>query len=291
MYKRTKPMTSLLFATAAVALFALTSRAAPAAFSPEASTVLVTGANRGMGLEIARQYAQRGWNVIATARHPADNAKSADLRALAARYPNLALEQIDVTDTEMIRAVAAKYRAQPIDILINNASASPDTLAKSIEGFAQSYAEIDFDAARRDFDVDALGAMRMVQAFMPSVVKSKQKKIVNLTSVAGSFGSVQALAGGQRFLSMNYGASKAALNKYMSLLAIETRPQGVIVTLISPMGVASKSDMKNPEDLKKMPGAMAVDQAVAQLIALIGRLTLAQSGIITDMSNGKPLPF
>src|SRR5580692_4668722 len=100
-----------------------------AAFNKDASTVLITGANHGLGLELARQYATLGWNVIATTRHPAGDPSSKPLEAIRAAHPNLVIEQLDVTDTPMIKALAARYKDQPIDVLLNNAAAVEPTFA------------------------------------------------------------------------------------------------------------------------------------------------------------------
>jgi NAD(P)-dependent dehydrogenase (short-subunit alcohol dehydrogenase family) len=254
--------------------------AGAAQFAADAPTVLITGANRGMGFELARQYAERGWNVIATARRPADDPGLTDLRALAAKHANVALERIDVTDTGMIRGVAAKYRDQPIDVLINNAAAVEDTFAADMKAATVPYDQIDYDAARHDFDVNALGAMRMVQAFSPNVERSRQKKIATITSLAGSF--TRGLPGAT---AMNYSASKAALNKYMVMLAYAVKPKGIVVGLFEPIFVASKRDMKG------MKGAAPVDQEVGKLIKLIDALAEDRSGKITNFSTGQIDPF
>jgi NAD(P)-dependent dehydrogenase (short-subunit alcohol dehydrogenase family) len=251
------------------------------ALAPDAPTVLITGANRGIGFELAKQYAERGWNVIPTTRRTIQDEGTADLRALAAKFPNkVAIERIDVADTAMIRAVAAKYKDQPIDVLINNAANVETTLAADVAILNTPYDKIDFDAARRDFDVNTLGPMRMVQAFMPSVMKSKQKKIVNVTSLAGSFGRPMPGAMG-----MNYGASKAALNKYSALLANAVKDKGVIVSLVQPVFVASKKDMKDN------PRAAPVDQEIAKLIKVIDNLKMETTGQITNFSTGEIDPY
>ena len=267
---------------AAFTLLALLPFGAHAALSPNASTVLITGANRGIGFELARQYAEAGWNVIATTRRPADDKGVADLRALAAKHPQVAIERIDVTDTAMIRGVAAKYADRPIDVLINNAANVEQTLAADVAILNQPYDQIDFDAARTDFDVNTLGPMRMIQAFMPAVMRSRQKKIVNVTSLAGSFGR-----GMPGSMGMNYGASKAALNKYSVLLskAKDVQQQGVIVALVQPIFVASKPDMKTNER------AAPVDQEIAKLRKLIERMTVEHSGRITNFTTGETDPF
>ena len=261
------------------ALFALPP-GAHAALSPDSPTVLITGANRGIGLELAKQYAAKGWNVIPTTRRAVDDPGAAELRELAAKYPKVAIERIDVADTAMIRGVAAKYKDQPIDVLINNAANVETTLAADVAILSTPYDKIDFDAARRDFDVNTLGPMRMAQAFMPSILKSKHKKIVNVTSMAGSFGAPMPGAMG-----MNYGASKAALNKYSTLLSVAVQEQGVIVSLVQPVFVASKKDMKDN------PRADPLDREIGKLIKVIDGLTMASTGKITNFTTGKIDPF
>jgi len=251
-----------------------------AALQPQAPTVLITGANRGIGFELARQYAARGWNVIATTRRAPEDAGVAALRSLASQHPQVAIERIDVTDTAMIRAVAAKYRDQPIDVLINNAAAVEETFAADMQAGMIPYDKIDFDAARHDFDVNALGPMRMVQAFTSNIEHSKQKKIATITSLAGSF--AHPLPGAT---AMNYSASKAALNKYMVMLAFAMTPKGVMVGLFQPIFVASKRDMIG------MRGAAPVDQEVAKLIQLIDTMTPERNGKITNFQTGQIDPF
>lgn len=254
--------------------------AADAALNKQQPTVLITGANRGIGLELARQYAERGWNVIATSRHPAGDPGLAALNAVAEKHPQLVIERLDVSDTAMIRGIAAKYREQPIDVLINNAANVEPTFAADMAAAGKTYDQIDFDAARRDFDVNSLGPMRVAQAFMPNVERSKMKKVISVTSLAGSFG--QPLPGA---MAMNYSASKAALNKYMVLLSIAMKPRGVIVALVQPIFVASKADVQN------MTGAAPLDQEVAKLIQVIDRMTMDGAGKITNFSNGRTDPF
>ena len=270
-----------MFRTAGLlSLLALAPLAVHAEFKQGAPTVLITGANRGIGLELARQYADKGWNVIATSRHLAGDPALAALSEVAAKHPQVALEKIDVSDTATVRSVAEKYSHQPIDVVINNAAAVEATFAADMAAATTPFGKMDFDAARRDFDVNTLGAMRVAQAFMPNVASSKQKKLISVTSSAGSFGNP--LPNG---IAMNYGASKAALNKYMTLLAVQMKPQGVIVALVQPVFVASKSDMAN------VKGAAPLDQEVGKLIKVIDGVTADASGKITNFSTGKVDPF
>jgi NAD(P)-dependent dehydrogenase (short-subunit alcohol dehydrogenase family) len=263
-----------------ILLMTLLSVGAHAAMKADAPTVLITGANRGIGLELARQYAQKNWNVIATSRRPADDAGLAELRAIAAKHPQLVIERVDVIDTKMIRALAAKYRNQPIDVLINNAAAVEASFQADMAKVSQPYDKIDFDAALYDFNVTTIGPMRMAQAFMPNVERSKQKKIVNVSSLAGSL--TRGLPGG---LAMNYGASKAALNKYSVLLAEQVKPKGVIVALVQPVFVASKAGMEN------IKAAAPVDQEIAKLIRIIDTMGMERTGRITNFSTGEYDPF
>src|SRR5262245_12375329 len=90
---------------------------------PDSGTVLVTGSNRGLGLEFAKQYAARGWTVIATVRNPE---AAEELRALAASNARVAIEKLDLLDTAAIKALAVKYRGTPIDLVVNNAGVLGD---------------------------------------------------------------------------------------------------------------------------------------------------------------------
>jgi NAD(P)-dependent dehydrogenase (short-subunit alcohol dehydrogenase family) len=263
-----------------VAILVLLPCAASAELKKDTPTVLITGSNRGIGLELARQYAARGWNVIATSRHSAGDQALAALQEIASKHSQVALEKLDVTDTAGIHALAEKYHDQPIDVLINNAANVEATFAADMAAASLPYDKIDFDAARRDFDVNTLGPMRVAQAFMPNVERSRQKKLISVTSLAGSF--ARPLPGA---IGMNYGASKAALNKYMVLLSIAMKPKGVIVALVQPIFVASKADLKN------MQGAAPVEQEVGKLVALIDKVTLDSAGKITNFSTGQFDPF
>ena len=270
--------------TASLVLLGLLPLALPglasAAFNKAASTVLITGSNHGLGLELARQYAAMGWNVIATARRPPGDPGLKALEAIRAGHPNLVIEQLDVTDSAMIKALAAKYKAQPIDVLLNNAAAVEPTFAADMAEVSKPYDKIDFDAARHDFDVNTLGPMRVAQAFAPNVIASKGKRMATITSYVGSFGRAMPCA-----IGMNYGASKAALNKYMSLLAVALKPQGVLVGLFQPEFVATK------DDTKAMQGAAAVEPEVAKLIKTIADMSPATDGKIVNFSTGKLDPY
>lgn len=261
-------------------LGALAPFASQAAFKADASTVLITGANRGIGLELARQYAAKGWNVIATTRRPIEDKGTDELKAIQKAHPNLVIERVDVTDSAMIRSVQAKYKDQPLDVLINNAAAVEATFQADLDKVNIPYDKIDFDAARNDFDVNTLGPMRMIQAFMPNVEKGKQKKVVNVTSFIGSYDK------GGTPMGMNYGASKAGLNMYSYKLHHALKGKGVVVALVEPVLVQSKPGVSN------IPMSSPVDVEVGKLVKIIDGMTVENAGgKITNFSTGKIDPW
>jgi len=142
-------------------LLAFSAQAYPGTDSP---TVLITGSNRGIGLEFAKQYAEKGWKVIATARTPE---KAGDLKQLAKAYPKLVIEQLDVADESSIAALAKKYQGKPIDVLINNAGILGDTIVQKVGQF-------DFRELDKVMAVNLLGPLRVSQAFVDNVAASKQ---------------------------------------------------------------------------------------------------------------------
>jgi NAD(P)-dependent dehydrogenase (short-subunit alcohol dehydrogenase family) len=236
-------------------------------------TVLITGANRGLGLEFVRQYAERGWTVIATARNSDAAAK---LHELAESHPNVSIEKLDVRDVSAIHALAEKHQGQPIDVLINNAGALGDLRA-------QTLGALDYGEFEQVMAVNAFAPLAMAEAFREHVAASEQKKIVSITSRSG----IISLSGwrGPYF----YRASKVAMNMAMRVLAEELRDQGVIVALVSPP--PTDTDM-----LRQLIGAEAASQqahpteVVARLIGVIDGLTL-ESAASPIYFDGTTLPW
>ncbi len=190
-------------------------------------TVLVTGSNRGIGLELARNYAMRGWNVIATARKPET---ATELQAIAAEYDNVLVEQMDLLDHAGIDALAERLKDIPIDVLLNNAAILGEPNDQNLGSF-------DYELFGRVIDVNVIGTTKMAEAFLPHVEKSDMKKIVAITSTQGSIASVR--SGSIAF----YNTSKAALNMIMRSNSRALKNKGVTVALISPGQV--DTDMMN----------------------------------------------
>lgn len=200
-------------------MLAACSQTVLAEFDADRPTVLITGANRGLGLEFARRYAGMGWNVIASCRHPE---RATALRALTSDHAQLAVERLDVTSDGQIRALAAKYREQPIDVLLNNAG-----IYGTLE--TQELGNFDYEDLKRVFDVNTIGALRVSEAFRENVAASGQKKIISLGGGMGTQ-KIGSLFGGHYFIKM----SKAAHLMAMGVMQKDMRKTGVIITMISP---------------------------------------------------------
>lgn len=199
----------------------------PVTLDPNQPTVLITGSNRGIGLELARNYAQRGWNVIGTARRPE---AADDLKAIAADHPNLQIEQLDVLDHDMIDSLADKLSDVPIDVLLNNAAILG-------EPNDQNFGSLDYDLFARVMATNVFGPLKMSEAFTPHVERSNQKKIVAITSGQGSIGMLRGPG------IVIYNTSKTALNMSMRSTSMALKPRGITVALISPGAV--NTDMMN----------------------------------------------
>jgi len=187
--------------------------------SPDHPTVLITGSNRGLGLEFARQYATQDWNVIATCRTPGE---AADLQALAAQYERVQIEKLDVTSDADVLHLAEMYKEQPVDVLLNNAGIY-GTLEK------QTLGNFDFEELKRVFDINTIGALRVSEAFLDNVAASGQKKIISLGGGMGTQ-SIGPLFGGHYFIKM----SKAAHLMAMGVMQKDVKNTGIIITMISP---------------------------------------------------------
>jgi NAD(P)-dependent dehydrogenase (short-subunit alcohol dehydrogenase family) len=223
-------------------------------------TVLVTGANRGIGLELARQYAERGWQVIATARRPAE---AAALKAIRDVHANLVIEELDVTNHPQIDALALKYRSRPIDILINNAG---------ISGGHENakFSKMNYDAYYKVHAVNVVGPVKMAEAFLPNVAASTQKKIINITSAQGSIAKTWGCC-------YFYRSSKAALNMMMRNISLELKPKGITVGLISPGFV--KTDMTPGLNLPMM---ITAQESAAAVIRVIDGYDLSKTGTFLE---------
>ena len=230
------------------------------------STVLVTGANRGLGLEFARQYAADGWKVYAACRDP-DAAQ--ELAQVAAQSDGaIRVLALEVTDTASVRAAAQSLAGEAIDVLINNAGVgSPKK---------QRLGSLDYAAWARVLDVNTLGPMRVVEAFLDSVAKGSNRKIVTLTSAMGSIADNG--SGG----SYAYRSSKAAVNIVMKSLSIDLAPRGITCVVVHPGWV--RTAMGGPD------GKLTPTESVTALRRRIAGLRPEDTGRFFNY-DGKPYPW
>jgi NAD(P)-dependent dehydrogenase (short-subunit alcohol dehydrogenase family) len=251
-------------------LIALSLGFALAAWPAFADTVLITGSDRGLGLEFARQYAAQGWDVIATARNP-DGAK--DLKDLAASHKNVSIEKLDVTSDSDIAALAAKLKGKPIDLLLNNAGTAGDPKV-------QTLGTLDRKAFLDEMDVNAFGALAVSQAFRDNVIASKQKKIVAITT---TLGSITLVSHSGTFSPYYYRITKAALNMSMQALSQDLKKQGVIVAVVSPGAVETAITTVFRNAFHTNPKTTPPAEAAARVIPVIASLDMdkAAAGIVS----------
>jgi NAD(P)-dependent dehydrogenase (short-subunit alcohol dehydrogenase family) len=184
------------------------------------SRVLITGTNRGLGLEFARQYAAEGWDVIATARNPT---QGKELERLA-KNKNLSVHALDVASAESVKELADTLDGKPIDLLIlNSAIFTRD---------GNKFSELNFPGWRESFETNVLGAMRVAEALIENVAASERKQIVAISTGMGSLQTLESTIGlGPAY---QYRTSKAALNMAMSILGMDVKPRGISVVIFSP---------------------------------------------------------
>jgi len=242
-----------------------------AGFDAGQPTVLITGANRGLGLEFAHQYAAQGWNVIASCRRPGE---AEDLQALANKFDRLAVERLDVTSDEQVAALAKKYADQPMDVLLNNAGIY-GTLEK------QTLGNFDYEELKKVFDVNTVGALRVTEAFLDNVVASEQKKIISLGGGMGTQ-SIGPLFGGHYFIKM----SKSAHLMAMGVLQKDMKDSGIIVTMISP----GRVDTELMRDSGWTGPSISAEESAGHVINRIALLDESMRGKLVTY-DGKVIPW
>ena len=228
-------------------------------------TILITGSNRGIGLELVHQYAAQGWQVLACCRHP-DQATA--LNRLAEQFPDITLHTLNVARQDQVQKLAAQLHDCPIDILFNNAGIyGPEDAV-----FGNS------DEARwlECLRINVIAPMKMMEAFVTQVAASKHKLIAAMSSKMGSMADNG--SGG----SYIYRSSKAALNAVMKSAAIDLAPRGVKVAILHPGWV--KTDMGGPY------AEITVAESVGRMREILGTVTPDNSGTFFDI-DGSVIPW
>lgn len=242
-----------------------------------AETVLITGSNSGLGLEFAKEYAAKGWTVIATHRR---DSIPATLKKLSGKFANVRVERMDVTKFDEIDALAAKLKDEPIDVLINNAGIAELGEFKGIgNNTRQAFGTLNYDDYEIMDKVNVRGPIKVAEAFYPNVKASKQKKIIAISSAAGMVSTPQ--RGGMYW----YGMNKAALNKLMVTLAADVKKDGVSVAMFHPGGVK----VEKFADLN-FPGMISPQESISGMIKVIDGLTVENTGKFWS-HTGETMPW
>ena len=217
-------------------------------------TILITGANRGIGLEFTQQYAKTNdYRIFACCRQP-DQADK--LNELAKQYDTIQVMKLDITHADDIQQCVETLNNHGLDILINNAGISG-------KGGINNNG-IDADNILDTIRVNALAPLTLTDALLPAIRQSQDKTIVNITSKMGSIGDNTS---GGRYA---YRTSKTALNMLSRSLAVDLKPEGIKVAIIHPGWV--QTDMGGPNAL------ITTEESVTHMRRLIGTIDLEQSG-------------
>ena len=228
-------------------------------------TILITGANRGIGLELTEQFARDGWQVLACCRNPAD---AGQLQALIEPNPAIEIHTLDVTNYEQMATLADKLGRRPIDILLSNAGIYG---SKGV-----GFGEVDADEWRKVLEVNTIAPLMLVQTFVEQIASSQQKLAAVISSKVGSIADNS--SGG----SYIYRSSKTAVNQVVKSLSIDLASRAITVISLHPGWV--KTDMGGPN------AEISTDTSVSGLKSILQSAGLAQSGQFIEF-NGSSIPW
>lgn len=249
----------ILIPFVAILLLTITCQSEFVIANEKSQTVLVTGANRGIGLALATKFHQQGYEVIATARKPE---KAAALKKLGIR-----VEQLDIIDKSSVKKFAKRLQGKKIDILINNAGIGGHS--------TQKFEDLEIDKLMRVFDVNSLGALRVTQALLPNLDQGQTKVVA---SVSSRMGSIAQNSGGV----IGYRASKTALNSFNKSLSIEFSNRGYVFVVLHPGWV--RTDMTSDR------ATYSPQESANGLFKVITELKSADNGKFYDL-HGKLLEW
>jgi NAD(P)-dependent dehydrogenase (short-subunit alcohol dehydrogenase family) len=218
-------------------------------------TVLITGANRGLGLEFSRQYAAEGWHVLGTCRDP---------KKAPAVKGNVAFHKLDVADPKGPGRLAAALKSEAVDLLINNAG---------IYGGKGGVGGTDYDEWAQVLAVNTIAPHRVTSALMPHLLRGEGKQVVVISSGLGS------IADNTSGESVAYRSSKAAVNQVVRTLAAELKPWNIVVIALSPGWV--RTDMGG----KKAP--LAPKESISGMRRVIAGLKSSDSGRFLRYNGGE----
>lgn len=230
-----------------------------------AETILITGSNRGIGLELCRQYAAAGWNVHACCRQLET---ATELTQLASAHSNITIHELDVSNAKHIVNLSQKLKSVAIDILFNNAGIYGD--------YDANFGNTDIDNWLECFRINTIAPIKVMESFISHVAASEHKIMATMSSKMGSMADNS--SGG----SYAYRSSKAAINAAMTSAAIDLKPQQIKVAILHPGWVKTDMGGSNAE--------ITTEQCVTQLKAILNNLTLESSGCFFDI-DGSVIPW
>ena len=230
-----------------------------------ARTILLTGANRGIGLELTEQFAADGWAVLACCRSP-DDAEA--LRVLSEQYPAIELHALDVTDYEQMKSLSVELRDRPIDILLSNAGIYGPR--------GHGFGEIDPAQWREVLEVNSPEPLMLVQSFVDQVAASQQKLVAVVSSKMGSIGDN---GSGGKYI---YRSAKTTVNQVVKSLSIDLAGRGISAITLHPGWVQTDMGGANAE--------IGTDKCASGLKAILQTAGPAQSGQFIEF-NGDSIPW
>lgn len=220
-------------------------------------TAVITGANRGLGLEFVRQLAGRGWRVHACARSPEKARELKDVEGNVVRH------RLDVTDGLQVAGLGRELAEEAVDLLVNNAG---------IYGPRGGFGQIGYEEWLHVFDVNTVGPMRMAEAFVRHLEKAERPRLINISSRMGSIGDNGSSG------SHIYRSSKAALNMVTKCLSIDLRPRGIVVAAMHPGWVGTAMGGRN--------APLDPSESVAGMLAVIEKLRPEDNGSFFAQDGG-----
>jgi NAD(P)-dependent dehydrogenase (short-subunit alcohol dehydrogenase family) len=229
-------------------------------------SILITGSNRGLGLEWVRQSASDGWRVFATCRHPAE---ADDLQALARQHSSVSIHRLDVTVSEDVHALCWELEGEPIDVLMSNAGIYLDKERAE-------FGAVCYHDWMRTFEVNTMGSFRICECLAENVALSRKRLIVAVSSHMGSIADIQNPG------SYYYRSSKAALNAVMQGLAAELAPRGIGVIILHPGGVKTRM---GPAD------GISPEESVQGMRRIVDRFELARDNGQFLSFDGSAMPW
>ncbi|AQS36080.1 dehydrogenase of unknown specificity, short-chain alcohol dehydrogenase like [Shewanella psychrophila] len=227
--------------------------------------LFITGANRGLGLTMVKQYLQDGWNVTACCREPE---QAAELTQLLDKNDSLSVFQLDVTDHQGLQLLANNLQGEPIDLLINNAGYYGPK--GSLLG------DIDVDEWRRVFEINSIAPLKVLEAFRANLKLASSSTFAILSSKMGSMGDNT--SGGAYI----YRSSKAAINSVVKSLSVDLREDNIAVVALHPGWV--RTEMGGPN------GLIDTQESVTGLKRILDGLDMGQSGQFLDF-RGQEIPW